>query len=108
LEEIYDINLDELYFLDNKTLDDKTELSRCGYTGEDGFELYLDIDRGRELYQQLIDYGVQLGGLMERDILRLEAGLCLSGSEFGGDMGIHFGETDKHNPTSQTQYISLH
>ena len=69
-----------------------------GYTGEDGFELYLDKHEGIKFYSELLkmastNSNIMFGGLIERDILRLEAGLCLSGSEFSPELGIHFNDT---------------
>ena len=98
VENIIGQPLDNLYFMENKTLvKDKFEICRCGYTGEDGFELYLDESYGNQIYENLVslaeDYEntyVQFGGLIERDVLRTEAGLCLSGVEFGEDLGIKF------------------
>ena len=98
VENIIGQPLDNLYFMENKTLvKDKFEICRCGYTGEDGFELYLDDNYGNQIYENLVslaeDYensSVQFGGLIERDVLRTEAGLCLSGVEFGEDLGIKF------------------
>lgn len=96
LETILSTNLDDLPFMGNKTIvTDSIEISRCGYTGEDGFELYLDSNIGIDIYKSLIersdtDDNIMFGGLIERDLLRLEAGMCLSGTDFGGNMGIHF------------------
>jgi aminomethyltransferase len=60
-------------------------ISRTGYTGEDGFEVILDIDPGRRLWQHLKelagDGALALAGLGARDTLRLEAGLPLYGNE---------------------------
>lgn len=60
-------------------------LSRTGYTGEDGFELYVDAARARELWRAVLEAGRGLGlmpaGLGARDTLRFEAGLCLYGQE---------------------------
>ena len=101
LEHIFnvDVSLDNLYFMENMTINDSIEISRCGYTGEDGFELYLDKHEGIKLYSELLkmastNSNIMFGGLIERDILRLEAGLCLSGSEFSPDLGIHFNDTN--------------
>lgn len=94
LEDIIDTNLSGMYFNDNLTINNNLEISRTGYTGEDGFEIYLDNQSGIEMYEKIIDkqndYEIYFGGLMERDILRLEAGLCLSGVDFGSDMLIKF------------------
>lgn len=60
-------------------------VARTGYTGEDGFELYIDADWGAELWQALVAAGhdddLQLCGLAARDTLRLEAGMALYGNE---------------------------
>ena len=53
--------------------------ARTGYTGEDGFEIYLDAGTGQALWQALLEAGVTPCGLGSRDTLRLEAGLCLYG-----------------------------
>ena len=97
LENITSADLSNLYFMENKTIiHEEFEITRCGYTGEDGFELYLSKDRGKEITDYLVDKslnennGVSFGGLIERDILRQEAGLCLSGNEFSNKMGVKF------------------
>ncbi len=60
-------------------------LSRTGYTGEDGFELYVSPDAAGDLWDALVDTGRPLGlapaGLGARDTLRLEAGMALYGHE---------------------------
>ncbi len=56
-------------------------ISRTGYTGEDGFELYLKSDDAPEAWRMLIEAGATPAGLGARDTLRLEAGMCLYGNE---------------------------
>jgi aminomethyltransferase len=57
-------------------------ISRSGYTGEDGFEISLPADDAERLAQLLLDEDeVRPAGLGARDTLRLEAGLCLYGSD---------------------------
>jgi aminomethyltransferase len=57
-------------------------LSRSGYTGEDGFEISVLSAHGRALAEALLEQdGVAPIGLGARDSLRLEAGLCLYGSD---------------------------
>ncbi len=57
-------------------------VTRSGYTGEDGFELALPADFIVDFTEQLLaDDRVELAGLAARDSLRLEAGLCLYGSD---------------------------
>ncbi len=57
-------------------------VSRSGYTGEDGFEIGVHADFVREVAEALLeDSAVTPVGLGARDSLRLEAGLCLYGSD---------------------------
>ncbi len=60
-------------------------VSRTGYTGEDGFELYLPPEHASALWQALLATGEPLGllpaGLGARDTLRLEAAMPLYGHE---------------------------
>jgi len=60
-------------------------LSRTGYTGEDGFELYLPAADAPALYEALMEAGQPFGllpcGLGARDTLRLEAAMPLYGHE---------------------------
>ncbi len=64
-------------------------VSRTGYTGEDGFELYCDADRAERLWQAISEAGSTLGlrpaGLGARDTLRLEAGFRLYGQDMDED-----------------------
>jgi aminomethyltransferase len=60
-------------------------ISRTGYTGEDGFEIFVDAIHVAKLWNLLLDKNKQGGlrpvGLGARDTLRLEAGLLLYGNE---------------------------
>lgn len=57
-------------------------ISRSGYTGEDGFEISVPEARAEEVARLLLDQPeVKPAGLGARDSLRLEAGLCLYGSD---------------------------
>jgi glycine cleavage system T protein (aminomethyltransferase) len=61
-------------------------LSRSGYTGEDGFEIGLSADAAAEVAGTLLRHeAVAPIGLAARDSLRLEAGLCLYGSDLDAD-----------------------
>lgn len=56
--------------------------SRSGYTGEDGFEISVEVSQARAVFDALCaDERVALIGLGARDSLRLEAGLCLYGHD---------------------------
>jgi aminomethyltransferase len=63
-------------------------ISRTGYTGEDGFEVYAPADRAEQLWNKILDAGdsgsptgVLPCGLAARNTLRLEAGMSLYGHE---------------------------
>ena len=60
-------------------------ISRTGYTGEDGFEIYLDSTSVPKVYQKLMEAGqghqLQPAGLAARDTLRMEMGYPLYGQE---------------------------
>lgn len=56
-------------------------ISRTGYTGEDGFEIYALPAQIEDFWDKLINAGVQPCGLGCRDTLRFEAGLPLYGNE---------------------------
>ncbi|WP_459383887.1 glycine cleavage system aminomethyltransferase GcvT [Arthrobacter humicola] len=60
-------------------------LARTGYTGEDGFEIYIPNEDAAGLWEALLEAGEEYGlipaGLASRDSLRLEAGMPLYGNE---------------------------
>ncbi len=60
-------------------------VSRTGYTGEDGFEIYAPVESGKELYKELLKSSVPCG-LGARDVLRIEAGFPLYGNEISEDI----------------------
>ena len=87
-----DDDLDDLSFYhfwergDGAFLDcDEAIISRTGYTGEPGLELYVPADQAAHVWTTLLDAGEDQGlkpaGLGARDTLRLEAGLCLHGND---------------------------
>jgi aminomethyltransferase len=105
IESMFNFKLDDVYFMENKNLSSGFEICRCGYTGEDGFELYLDDKTADIIFWELLktskyDNRIQFGGLIARDILRLEAGMNLSGNEFGKNMDINFNALNMNFLTS--------
>lgn len=89
LQKITDFNLDEIKFFtfnENVNVDGNNFLiSRTGYTGEDGFEIYGDDKSIPQLWKKLLEVGASEGllpaGLGCRDTLRFEANLPLYGNE---------------------------
>ncbi|TAJ23587.1 MAG: glycine cleavage system aminomethyltransferase GcvT, partial [Planctomycetota bacterium] len=78
----------------------RTRISRTGYTGEDGFEVYLPVAHARRVWDELLAAGAPHGlapiGLGARDTLRLEAGMPLYGHEIDSmhnpiEAGLAFG-----------------
>jgi aminomethyltransferase len=67
----------------------QTSVARTGYTGEDGFELFVEADKAGDLWDALLargkDAGLEPIGLGARDTLRLEARLCLYGNDIDED-----------------------
>ncbi len=64
-------------------------IARTGYTGEDGYEVFVDVDKTGVLWDAMLAAGRADGlvpvGLGARDTLRLEAGMPLYGNELGLD-----------------------
>ena len=81
LMSVLGIDVTDLSFYEFKQLADGTIVSRTGYTGEDGFEVYSTPRRIDSMWQKLMDAGVMPCGLGCRDTLRFEAGLPLYGDE---------------------------
>ncbi|WP_411700971.1 glycine cleavage system aminomethyltransferase GcvT [Conyzicola sp.] len=86
------VPLDDLkyYWSTDALFDDQPLLiGRTGYTGEDGFEFYIQTDAAANLWAALVaagePYGLVPAGLASRDTLRLEAGMPLYGHELGTD-----------------------
>lgn len=94
LQKLTDKNLNEIefyHFSENVIIGDVNALvSRTGYTGEDGFELYLPSENGAKLWDLLLGAGSEDGlipaGLGARDTLRFEACLPLYGQEIDRDI----------------------
>lgn len=86
MEEVLGIACKELTFYTFKTID-KVIVSRTGYTGEDGFEIYADAAYINECWDKLIASGrCKPCGLGCRDTLRFEVGLPLYGDELSQDI----------------------
>lgn len=84
LADILGIHLEDLVFYSFKETiwnDNKLIVSRTGYTGEDGFEIYASSDVINGIWDKLVAAGVTPCGLGCRDTLRFEVGLPLYGHE---------------------------
>ena len=85
VEQVLGLPCKELVFYTVKTIGD-VFVSRTGYTGEDGFEIYASHEYIQECWDKLIAAGVQPCGLGCRDTLRFEVGLPLYGDELSEDI----------------------
>ncbi len=83
-------NLKYYHFFEGQVGSVDTLISRTGYTGEAGFELYCKADKAVTLWQQVMAAGADSGlvpiGLGARDTLRLEKGFALYGHELSADI----------------------
>lgn len=90
VQKIIDVDITGLkyyHFLRGKVAGVSAIISRTGYTGELGFELYFDssVDSAEKVWNALFDVGKEFNiapiGLGARDTLRLEMGMCLYGND---------------------------
>lgn len=85
LERLLNLSLDDLYFMQCRYFswrETQCLVSRCGYTGEDGFEVSIPVSRAEDFARDALSCSeVEAIGLGARDTLRLEAGLCLYGQD---------------------------
>jgi len=83
------LDCSDLTFYTFKCVDcngDNIIVSRTGYTGEDGFEVYASHKTIQDMWDMLIQAGVQPCGLGCRDTLRFEVGLPLYGDELTAEI----------------------
>lgn len=82
----FDLNSLRYYrFIELKLSGQPTIISRSGYTGEDGFEIYAPAAIISDVWDTILKagetFGLKLAGLGARDTLRLEAGMMLNGQD---------------------------
>jgi len=93
LQKLTDTNLDEIkyYHFSLGHVDGiESIISRTGYTGEDGFEVYAPAENAEQLWEKMLETGAEEGilpcGLAARNTLRLESAMSLYGHELGDDI----------------------
>jgi len=96
LQKLTDTNLDEIkyyHFTTGRVDGVETIISRTGYTGEDGFEVYAAADKAGQLWNRMLEEGRDDGilpcGLAARNTLRLESAMSLYGHELGDDISTY-------------------
>ncbi|MDH5721012.1 MAG: glycine cleavage system aminomethyltransferase GcvT [Spirochaetia bacterium] len=78
------ISLPDIFYyecFENSAANSVEVISRTGYTGEDGFEILLSVEKGLSLWQNALKSGIKPAGLASRDILRMEMFYPLYGHE---------------------------
>jgi aminomethyltransferase len=92
-QQLTDENLSEIkyyHFTVGKFAGFDAIISRTGYTGEDGFEIYAGADHAAEVWLKFLEIGAEHEilpcGLAARNTLRLEAAMSLYGHELGDDI----------------------
>jgi glycine cleavage system T protein len=96
LQKLTETSLNEIkyyHFTTGRVDDVEAIISRTGYTGEDGFEVYADAKYAEQLWDKLLeagnfgsDKGILPCGLAARNTLRLESGMSLYGHELSDDI----------------------
>lgn len=88
LKKLTSVNLSAIeyyHFVQGKLAGIDMTISRTGYTGELGFEIYFDASHAEKIWNAIFEAGKEFGitpiGLGARDTLRLEMGYCLYGND---------------------------
>ena len=88
-----------------------TLIARTGYTGEDGFEIYIpsDVGTGERVWKQVIDAGKELGivpcGLGARNTLRLESKMALYEHEISDKINVWEAGLDRYCKIEKGEFI---
>ncbi len=69
------------HFVDGEVAGVPARIARTGYTGEDGFEIYIPSAESPAIWTKLVELGAKPAGLGARNTLRLEAAMALYGHE---------------------------
>ena len=84
--QLFAADITSLPYYHIRIVDSAVLASRTGYTGEDGFEIAMPLDRTAELWNKAVALGAKPCGLGARDILRLEMGFSLYGHELNEEI----------------------
>jgi aminomethyltransferase len=78
------------HFIESQVTGVPAIISRSGYTGEDGFEIYADAGKIGDIWDKVMaagaEHGLKPAGLGARDTLRLESGMMLNGQDITEDV----------------------
>ena len=88
-----------------------TMIARTGYSGEDGFEVYIPADEATtvKMWEALLEAGAEFGirpcGLGARNTLRLEAGMSLYGHEISEEINVFEGGLERWLKLDKGEFI---
>ena len=88
-----------------------TLIARTGYTGEDGFEIYLPSDEATSarVWQELLDAGREFGilpcGLGARNTLRLESAMALYGHEISEEINVYEAGLERFSKLGKGDFV---
>ncbi len=92
LQKLTSVDLETIryyWFVDGEVSGAVARIARTGYTGEDGFEIYITPSEAARLWSEILDAGAEFGirpcGLGARNTLRLEAKMALYGHEINAE-----------------------
>jgi aminomethyltransferase len=78
------------HFKDGEVSGTPARIARTGYTGEDGFEVYVAPEQAARIWEELLaageEFGIKPAGLGARNTLRLESKMALYGHEIGASI----------------------
>jgi aminomethyltransferase len=93
LQKLTDVELAPIsyyHFKDGEVSGTPARIARTGYTGEDGFEIYIAPEQAPRIWDDLLaageEFGIKPAGLGARNTLRLEAKMALYGHEIGASI----------------------
>jgi len=105
VKQVLDLDLDKIgyfHFREMDTAYGELLVSRTGYTGSDGVEIFMPAEQATALWRAFLGHGSTPCGLGARDTLRLEMGYPLHGNDIDEsttpiEAGLHFA-VDMHKP----------
>jgi aminomethyltransferase len=88
-----------------------TLIARTGYTGEDGFEIYIPADEGisARVWQEVMEAGKEFGilacGLGARNTLRLESAMALYGHEISDEINVLEAGLERFSKLGKSEFV---
>ena len=96
------------HFTDGAVSGAPARIARTGYTGEDGFEIYIAPDQAERIWDEILDAGAEFGikpcGLGARNTLRLESKMALYGHEIHASITPYEADLGVDRQTGQRRF----